>query len=77
MVMSGPYNLGGPYANKVRAGGSQAEISVGRFSADFTAIEAWARATRNTGGDSLPDLWIDRERSPYATRADGRVGPKR
>lgn len=60
LVLSGPYTLGGPYANKVRAGGTQVEIWAGRFSADFRRIEAWARATRNTGGDAAPDLWIER-----------------
>ncbi|MGH9173160.1 MAG: hypothetical protein ACRD1H_02315, partial [Vicinamibacterales bacterium] len=41
MVMSGPYDQGG--ANQVRSGGTQAEIWLGRFGDDFTAIEAWAR----------------------------------
>jgi hypothetical protein len=75
MVMSGPYNLGGPFANKVRAGGTQAEIYLGRFSADFRAIEAWARVSRNTGGDAFPDVWIDRDACPYPIRRAGRIGP--
>jgi hypothetical protein len=75
MVMSGPYNLGSPGENRVRAGGAQSEVYLGRFSADFTAIEAWLRVTRNAGGDSFPDVWIDRSRSPYPIRPPGPIGP--
>jgi len=75
MVMSGPYTLGAPGTNQVRAGGAQSEVYVGRFSADYRKIEAWARVTHNSGGDSYPDVWIDRDRSPYPTRPAGPVGP--
>ncbi len=73
MTMSGPYDQGG--ANQVRSGGAQAEIWIGRFSADFTAIEQWARVTGNGAGDSYPDVWMDRAASPHLQRASGRVGP--
>jgi hypothetical protein len=73
MTMSGPYDQGG--ANQVRSGGAQAEVWIGRFSADFTTIEAWARVTDNGAGDSYPDVWIDRAASPHLQRASGRVGP--
>ncbi|MFN2446047.1 MAG: hypothetical protein ABR606_10785 [Vicinamibacterales bacterium] len=72
MAMSGPYNQGG--ANQVRSGGTQSEVWMGRFSDDFTRIEAWARATNNAGGDSYPDVWVDRAQSSYPQRASGRVG---
>jgi hypothetical protein len=64
VAISGPYNKGGP--NQVRSGGAQAEIYLGRFSADYSRIEAWARVTENGGGDSYPDVWIDRAASPHA-----------
>ena len=64
VAISGPYNRGGP--NQVRSGGAQAEIYLGRFSADYSRIEAWARVTENGGGDSYPDVWIDRAASPHA-----------
>jgi hypothetical protein len=73
MTMSGPYDQGG--ANQVRSGGGQAEIWMGRFSADFATIEAWARVTSNQGGDSYPDVWIDRDASPHPQLASGRIGP--
>lgn len=73
MVMSGPYDQGG--ANQVRSGGTQAEIWLGRFGDDFTNIEAWARITRNAGGDAYPDVWIDPVNSTHPQRASGRVGP--
>jgi hypothetical protein len=73
LTISGPYNQGG--ANQARTGGKQVEVYVGRFSADFSAVEAWARVTNNSGGDSFPDVWIDAARSPHARRPSGRIGP--
>jgi hypothetical protein len=73
MTMTGPYDRGG--ANQVRSGGTQAEVWIGRFSPDYTSIEAWARVTSNTGGDSYPDVWIDRDKSPHPQLASGRIGP--
>jgi hypothetical protein len=73
MTLSGPYNLGGP--NQARAGGPQVEIWLGRFSEDFSRIEAWSQVSRNGGGDSLPDAWIATEDSPYPMRPAGPVGP--
>jgi hypothetical protein len=73
MTMTGPYDQGG--ANQVRSGGKQAEVWLGRFSADYTSIEAWARVTSNSGGDSYPDVWIDRSRSSHPELASGRIGP--
>jgi hypothetical protein len=73
IAMSGPYNQGG--ANQVRSGGAQTEVWLGRFSDDFSRIEAWTKATSNSGGDSYPDVWIDAGKSPYPTRPGGAVGP--
>ncbi len=76
VAISGPYNRGGP--NQVRSGGAQAEIYLGRFSADYTRIEAWARVTENAGGDSYPDVWIDRARQSARGRiSHGRRQPPR
>jgi hypothetical protein len=72
-AMSGPYDQGG--ANQVRSGGTQAEVWLGRFSEDFARVEAWFRVTNNDGGDSYPDVWIDRARNPHAARPSGPVGP--
>jgi hypothetical protein len=72
MTISGPYNQGG--ANQVRSGGRQSEIWLGRFSEDFTGIEAWQRVTHNDGGDSYPDVWIDKARSPYPVRSPRPIG---
>lgn len=73
VAMSGPYDQGG--ANQVRSGGRQAEIWMGRFNDDYTAIEAWQRVTTNAAGDSYPDVWIDRDNSRYPQLASGRIGP--
>jgi hypothetical protein len=74
LAISGPYNQGG--ANQVRSGGDQVEVHVGRFSADFTSVEAWTRVTDNARGDLYADVWIDRNRSPHTTRPEGRIGPQ-
>jgi hypothetical protein len=73
LTISGPYNQGGP--NQARTGGKQVEVYLGRFSEDFSKVEAWARVTNNSGGDSYPDVWIDAGRSPYPRRPRGRIGP--
>ena len=73
LTISGPYNLGGP--NQARAGGPQTEVYLGRFSEDFSRIEGWARVTTNSGGDSLPDIWIDVDRSPHSRQPRGPIGP--
>jgi hypothetical protein len=74
LAMSGPYNLGG--ANQVRTGGPQTEVYLGRFSADYSTVEAWTRVTRNGAGDSYPDVWIDRRRSPHDVAPPrGALGP--
>jgi hypothetical protein len=34
------------------------EIYVGRFSADFNAIESWWQVTKNARADFFPDVWL-------------------
>lgn len=73
LVVSGPYNQGG--ANQVRSGGAQSEVHLGRFSEDFSRVEAWARVTRNSAGDAYPDAWIETEGSPFPVRSTRPFGP--
>jgi hypothetical protein len=73
LTMTGPYNQGG--VNQSRTGGRQTEVYIGRFSADFSMVEAWARVTSNEWGDSHPDVWIEPARSPYSNRPSGPIGP--
>lgn len=72
-AISGPYNQGG--SNQVRSGGKQVEIHVGRFSPDFSTVESWLRVTKNSGGDSHPDVWIDPAATAYTRQPAGRIGP--
>ena len=72
-AISGPYNQGG--SNQVRSGGKQVEIYLGRFSADFSRVEAWQRVTNNSGGDSHPDVWIDLASTPHPRQPAGPIGP--
>jgi hypothetical protein len=71
-TISGPYNQGG--RNQARTGGKQVEIYMGRFSEDFTEVEAWARVTNNSGGDSMPDVWVDLADTAYPRRPSGPIG---
>ncbi len=57
MVMTGPYKVGSG-ANRIAGGGREVEIYIGRFNADFTAIESWWQATKNDRGDFFPDVWV-------------------
>lgn len=59
LVITGPYVIGGERDNKVRSGGRQVEVYLGRFNASFSAVGAWARVTRNNAGEMYPDVWID------------------
>ena len=58
VAVTGPYTVGGG-ASRIRGGGAQVEVFVGRFSADFTSIVDWVQVTRNGSGDFSPDVWID------------------
>ncbi len=58
LTITGPYTVGDD-ANKIRAGGRQVEIYLGRFAADFASVEGWVRVTNNQRADFYPDAWID------------------
>ena len=73
LTFTGPYNQGG--ANQSRTGGKQTEVYVGRFSGDFSKVEAWARVTNNAWGDSHPDVWIDAAAARIRGGPSGRIGP--
>ncbi len=63
LVMTGPYKVG-EGENRIRGGGPEVEIYLGRFSPDFKAIEQWARVTWNDQADFYPDAWIDAPPAP-------------
>ena len=65
LTMTGPYTVG-TEANKIRGGGRQVEIYLGRFAADFTDVESWVRVTDNRHADFYPDAWIDPGEQPAA-----------
>lgn len=65
LTMTGPYTVGSE-ANKIRGGGQQVEIYLGRFAADFTAVESWVQVTDNQQADFYPDAWIDPSEAPPA-----------
>ena len=79
LIMTGPYAVGGN-DNKIRAGGHDVEVHIGRFSADHTSVEAWVQVTGNDAPDFYPDVWIDpaadvpasTSASAVAARAPGR-----
>lgn len=57
MAMTGPYKVGSG-GNRIAGGGREVEIHIGRFNADFTAIESWWQATKNDRADFFPDVWV-------------------
>ncbi|HXV62390.1 MAG TPA: hypothetical protein VEK15_16935, partial [Vicinamibacteria bacterium] len=73
LVVTGPYTVGAG-ENKIRGGGSQVEIFLGRFAPDFTAVEEWARITYNDSADFYPDAWIDLDAVDVVTDAQA-IGP--
>jgi hypothetical protein len=76
LTVTGPYTRG-KKANKIRGGGRQVEIYLGRFAADFTTVEAWVKVSNNRRADFYPDAWIDpSERPPARMTRDVRPGPE-
>ncbi len=57
MAMTGPYKVGSG-ANRIAGGGREVEIYIGRFNANYTAIESWWQVTKNDRGDFFPDVWL-------------------
>lgn len=57
MCTTGPYKVGGG-GNKIRAGGPEVEIYVGRFDNRWGTIEKWVKVTDNNKADFYPDVWV-------------------
>jgi len=57
MAMTGPYKVGSG-ANRIAGGGREVEIYIGRFNANYTAIESWWQVTKNDRADFFPDVWL-------------------
>ena len=75
LTMTGPYTVG-TAANKIRGGGPQVEIYLGRFAEDFTSVESWVKVTDNQRADFNPDAWIDpSERPATGAASDVKLGP--
>jgi hypothetical protein len=76
LTMTGPYTVG-TEANKIRGGGPQVEIYLGRFTDDFTSVERWVKVTNNQRADFAPDAWIDpSQRHPTRATHEVKPGPK-
>ncbi len=68
MVMTGPYKQGSG-DNRIRGGGPEVEVHLGRFDERFGSIERWVRVTRNNRADFFPDVWIALPTGASATAA--------
>jgi hypothetical protein len=66
LAVTGPYTVGDA-ANKIRGGGPQVEIFLGRFAADFMSVESWQQVTHNDAADFYPDVWIDPAAPAFVT----------
>jgi hypothetical protein len=76
LTVTGPYTVG-TEENKIRGGGPQVEIYLGRFAADFTAVERWVKVTDNRRADFSPDAWIDpSQRPPTRVAREVKPGPE-
>ena len=58
LVMTGPYSMGDS-TNRIRGGGHQVEIYIGRFASNLASVEKWVQVTFNQHADFYPDAWID------------------
>ena len=58
-VQTGPYTADVPGMPSIFGGGRNVEIYAGRFSEDFSRVEAYFRVTENNSGDFYPDLWVE------------------
>ena len=65
-VVTGPYTVG-DRANKIRGGGRQVEIWLGRFRHDYSSVAEWTQITHNDAPDFYPDAWVEPRSQPRAT----------
>ncbi len=63
LVVTGPYTIGGG-TNRIRGGGAQVEVHVGRFDAEYRTVEEWIRVTNNDHADFMPDVWVAPDWTP-------------
>ncbi len=63
LVVTGPYTVGGG-TNRIRGGGAQVEVHVGRFDATYRSVEEWIRVTHNNHADFMPDVWVAPDWTP-------------
>lgn len=70
-AMTGPYKGGQKGKNLILSSGSAVEVYLGRFSEDFTRVEAWLKLTENDQPDFFPDLWIEGGGEAVAGTAGG------
>ncbi|MGH9462564.1 MAG: hypothetical protein ACRD1X_15220, partial [Vicinamibacteria bacterium] len=75
LAITGPYTVG-TEANKIRGGGEQVEIHVGRFATDFSSVERWVQVSHNERADFYPDVWIDPDELPPDEGARGASRPE-
>ncbi len=73
LTMTGPYKRGAG-ENRIRGGGPEVEIHLGRFDEHFRTVERWVRVTHNNRGDFFPDAWIARS-ADAAAHAPAVPGP--
>ncbi len=66
----------GPYRRSVNKGGTDVEIYLGKFDADFHAIEKIVRVTHNERGDFFPAAWIESASHLHNQIASPSAAPK-
>ena len=64
MTMTGPYKVGRG-ADRIRGGGTDVEVYLGRFNKTLTDVEKWVRITYDRKGDFFPDAWVEPGKGPH------------
>lgn len=80
-AMTGPYGrTAWRYSEETKLSVEAArgvEVYLGRFSEDFTHIEAWVKVSNNQRGDYWPDAWIEpNQKQPVVADAEEPVSPQ-
>ncbi|MGF1530593.1 MAG: hypothetical protein ACFCU4_04440 [Puniceicoccaceae bacterium] len=60
--------VGAPFQPRANA---ESNIYLGRFDADYSGVEAWARISYDPQGDFFPDAWIDTQNVPVTSLKAG------
>ncbi|MEX0887256.1 MAG: LamG-like jellyroll fold domain-containing protein [Phycisphaeraceae bacterium] len=74
LAMTGPYKVGGG-GNRIRAGGREVNIYVGRFDTAFTEVERWVQVSDDDRAGFYPDVWVASAAEQRVASSSDAAGP--